>query len=179
MPAGPTASEAAEIILFLIDVPIPLSFLFRALLQSLLVSCCRFVARIGRDPRLPTNTDTPAKGRPRLLCDRNTRGTILSSFPRYRTLESPLHHNSDTRHSASYVRDCNALSVATLQSFVPIQDHEHTLVTISKACTYRHVECKTRLDLTEGLLEKISHKSPIIYSNQTGAEPSTSLSRLL
>jgi hypothetical protein len=94
MPAGPTASEAAEIILLLVDVPF--------LRSSLCVRFCYPVPLAVLSPArcahwtksTSANLDAPGKGRLRLLCDCDTRGTAKSSFPRYRTLDLPAYHSA-------------------------------------------------------------------------------------
>lgn len=113
MPAGPTASEAAEIILLLVDVPF--------LRSSLCVHfCCPVPLAVLSPARCahwtkstPANLDTQGKGRLRLLCDRDTRGTAKSSFPRYRTLDLPAYHSALLD---SLLRTC---AIATERSQLP------------------------------------------------------------
>lgn len=80
--AGPTASEAAEIILLLVVVRFLLSFSFLVSSPAVLSLFSTFNLRLFCRCvlPLPTNTDTLVKGRFSLLCDRDTRGPISSAF---------------------------------------------------------------------------------------------------
>jgi hypothetical protein len=79
LPAGPTASEAAEIILLLVVVPFLRSFSlcvhFRCPVTVLLVH----LAPVELDAATPYEDGYPFKDRLRFLCDRDTRGTIPSA----------------------------------------------------------------------------------------------------
>jgi hypothetical protein len=63
----------------------------------------------------PATLDIPDKGRLRLLCDRDTRGTVKSSFPRYRTLDLDL----PAYHSALLDSPLRMCAIATEQSQLP------------------------------------------------------------
>ena len=80
LPAGPTASEAAQIILLLVLV-LTLRFFslcvrFRRLVTALVVP----FAPVELQSATSANTDTLVEDRPRFLCDRDTKGTILSAL---------------------------------------------------------------------------------------------------
>ena len=165
MPAGPTASEAAEIILLLVDVPF--------LRSSLCVRfCCPVPLAVLSPARCahwtkstPANLDTQGKGRLRLLCDRDTRGTAKSSFPRYRTLDLPAYHSALLD---SLLRTC---AIATERSQLPSELTSGVLLRRWVTSTHksrphkartRHgqVECNTAVGLTQrAVLEETGNLS--------------------
>lgn len=78
LPAGPTASEAAEIILLLVVVPFLPSSSLRVVLAALLLSLSLNSAAVMSFSH--ASTDAQVKDRLRILCDRDTRGTVPSAF---------------------------------------------------------------------------------------------------
>jgi hypothetical protein len=79
LPAGPTASEAAQIIpLFVLVLGLrsfSLCVRFRCLITALVVPS----APVDLQSATPASTDTLVKDRLRFLCDRDTRETIPSA----------------------------------------------------------------------------------------------------
>ena len=181
MPAGPTASEAAEIILLLVDVPF--------LRSSLCVRfCCPVLLAVLSPARCahwtkstPANLDTPGKGRLRLLCDRDTRGTAKSSFPRYRTLDLPAYHSALLD---SPLRTC---AIATERSQLPSELTSGVLLrrwvtSTHKSRPHRHALWSSGMQHSGRSHTARFQKRQEIFRyifESTWAEPSTSSARSL
>lgn len=90
LPAGPTASEAAQIILLLVLVLILRLFSSVCVFAVCLLGLLFILRPLSSNLRLRANTDTLVKDRLRILCDRNTRGKVP---PVLHTTGPRLHHD--------------------------------------------------------------------------------------
>ena len=168
MPAGPTASEAAEIILLLVDVPFLRSSLcVRFCCPSCCVVACTMCVRIGPSSRLriwisEARADCDC-------CATATREEIESSFPRYRTLDLPAYHSAllDSLLRACAIATGRSQLPSELTSGVFDAGHEYAQVTTSQGTHYDQVECDTAVGLTQRGFRR-NGKSFATYSNRPG-----------
>lgn len=176
LPAGPTASEAAEIILLLV---VALSALFPSVcVFAVLLLCLSFVLRALSWPATPCEHGYPGQGPTRFLCDRDTRVTVPSAFhstgPWIR-----LHYGCAALRHWLYAYDCNGLNEDCHRWLLfDTRSRARTSHDLQGARSHSHAECRRSWTSHEKHCEGYNNCSAT-YSNQTWTEPSVSLSRSL
>lgn len=123
LPAGPTASKAAEIIPSLLVVSFLFSFFFVCAILLSYCSACRLFHAHYVGLQFSTNARTWVKDQLRLLCDRNTRGTIPPA-----SYDTGLRIRVRDHNCAAQRRYLHGMQTG----FSSTRGHEHAQVTTCK-----------------------------------------------